>query len=237
MELKQTNRIRMFTAVITVVESYQAVWSVMAPFVTAFQKFKDKVQAVHAAAQKQGTATAGATLDRDDARDALEGVLFLICQALKVLAHQANDNELRTLANVSPSSIHVMNEVELLNLATTIKEQTVPRASELATLHVSAQNLAELDSAIADFNEAKSAPRAATANRMVQTEALSRLLREANDVLRNELDPMVNLFGRTDPEFVAAYRGARVIVDRTGARQTAPAPQQTGPTSQAPPSA
>ena len=229
MELKQTNRVRMFTAVIAVLEQFQSVWSTMAPFAAAFHRFEDKVQTVNDAAQKQGTATAGASLDRENARDALEDVLFLICQALKVLAHQANDNELRTLTDVSSSSLHVMNDVELENLANTIKAQTVPRAAELATLQVSAGNLAELATAIDDFHEVKSAPRAATANRVAHTGALSQLIREASDVLRNELDPMVNLFGRTNPEFVAAYRAARVIVDRTGNRSSKPAPQ-TQPT-------
>jgi len=227
MDLKQTNRVRMFTAVIAVAEQFQAVWNTMAPFAAAFHRFEDKVQAVNDAAQKQGTATAGASLDRENARDALEDVLFLICQALKVLAHQANDNELRTLTDVSSSSLHVMNDVELENLANTIKAQTVPRAAQLATLQVSAGNLAELATAIDDFHEVKSAPRAATANRVAHTGALSQLIREASDVLRNELDPMVNLFGRTNPEFVAAYRAARVIVDRTGNRSTKPAPQPT----------
>ena len=227
MELKQTNRVRMFAAVIAVAEQFQAVWNTMAPFAAAFHRFEDKVQAVNDAAQKQGTATAGASLDRENARDALEDVLFLICQALKVLAHQANDNELRTLTDVSSSSLHVMNDVELENLANTIKAQTVPRAAQLATLQVSAGNLAELATAIDDFHEVKSAPRAATANRVAHTGALSQLIREASDVLRNELDPMVNLFVRTNPELVAAYRAARVIVDRTANRSTKPAPQTT----------
>jgi len=227
MELKQTNRVRMFTAVIAVLEQFQSVWSTMAPFAAAFHRFEDKVQAVNDAAQKQGTATAGASLDRENARDALEDVLFLVCQALKVLAHQANDNELRTLTDVSSSSLHVMNDVELENLANTIKTQTVPRAAQLATLQVSAENLAELATAIDNFNEVKSAPRAATANRVAHTEALGQLIREASDVLRNELDPMVSLFVRTNPEFVAAYRAARVIVDRTGNRSSKPAPQAT----------
>ena len=225
MELKQVNRIRMFEAVIAVLEAYQAVWSVMAPFASAVLRFKDKVQAINTAAQKQATATAGASLDREQARDALEDVLFLACQALKVLAHQANDNELRTLTDVTPSTLHVLSDVELTNLATNIKAQTLPRVAELATFQVSAENLAELNSAIEDFNEAKSSPRAATANRMVQTGALPELIREASDVLRNELDPMVNLFGRSNPELVAAYRAARVIIDRVGSRQTKPVPQ------------
>lgn len=225
MQLKQTNRIRMFTAVIAVLEQFQAVWSSMAPFAAAFQRFKDKVQAVNAAAQKQETVTAGSSQERENARDALEDVLFLVCEALGVLAHQSSHSELLALTNVSPSGLRQLNDLELANLATEIKAQTVSRVAELATLHVTAENLTELDEAMADFNEAKSAPRAATANRVAQTEALSLLIREASDVLLNELDRMVNLFRRSHPEFVAAYRAARVVVDRTGNRRAKAEPQ------------
>ena len=225
MQLKQTNRIRMFTAVIAVLEQFQSVWSSMAPFAAAFQRFKDKVQAVNAAAQKQETVTAGSSQERENARDALEDVLFLVCEALGVLAHQSSNSELLALTNVSPSGLRQLNDLELANVATEIKAQTVSRVAELATLHVTAENLTELDEAMADFNEAKSAPRAATANRVAQTEALSQLIREASDVLLNELDRMVNLFRRSHPEFVAAYRAARVVVDRTGNRRAKAEPQ------------
>jgi hypothetical protein len=81
-----------------------------------------------------------------------------------------------------------------------------------------------------DYNETKAGPRQATAARMAQTESLSTLIREANGILRNELDPMVNLFSRTEPQFVSNYQAARVIIDRAASHATkpaAPAPQPT----------
>jgi hypothetical protein len=47
-------------------------------------------------------------------------------------------------------------------------------------------------------------------------------LREGNSILRDEIDRMVNLFSRSDAEFVAGYRSARVVVDRAATRSTKP---------------
>jgi hypothetical protein len=55
------------------------------------------------------------------------------------------------------------------------------------------------------------------------------LLRDNDSILRNELDPLVNLFQPTHPEFVAGYRGVRVIVDRAASH--APAAPATPGTS------
>src|SRR5215471_1552768 len=86
MRVTQANRIRMFKAANLILHENQTVWSGMAPFVTAAQQFTDKIAEIDLTAQKQDTATAGATLDRATARDALEDVLFLASEALGVLA-------------------------------------------------------------------------------------------------------------------------------------------------------
>lgn len=213
MNTMQNNRIRMFKATNVVLEENEAAWTSMAPFATAVQKFKDKIAAIDLTAQRQETATAGATLDRTSVRDTLEDVLFLASEALGVLAHAANDNQLRALTDLRPSALQRMSDEELANLAHSIVGQTTGRTADLAALQVSAANLTELNQALADFEESKSAPRAAIANRMAHTESLAEQIRETNSILRDELDRMVNLFRRSHPDFLAAYRGARVIVD------------------------
>jgi hypothetical protein len=56
------------------------------------------------------------------------------------------------------------------------------------------------------------------------------LIRDANGILRNQIDRLVNLFSRSNPEFVAGYNSARVVVDRAATHKTtkpaasAPAP-------------
>jgi hypothetical protein len=94
-------------------------------------------------------------------------------------------------------------------------------------MQVTQANIDELDQALQDFQAAKAKPRTAVVERSVQTQSLSSLLREAGNILRDQIDRLVNLFRRTHPEFVAGYRSARVVVDRVAGRA---APEATPPT-------
>jgi hypothetical protein len=76
-------------------------------------------------------------------------------------------------------------------------------------------NLDELEQALREFNASKNEPRLATTERATQTETLPGLIRDASVMLRQEIDRLVNLFGRSHPNFVTGYRAARVIIDRT----------------------
>jgi hypothetical protein len=212
----------MYKTTIAVLDENNAIWSPMAPFADAVTRLMNKVSAIDTAAQKQETPT-GATLDKAGARDALEDVLFLACEALGVLAHTSNDHDLVALTDITRSGIDKLDVEGLSNRATLVLAHANARKTELATLHVTQANIDELSQALQDYNETKAGPRQATVERMVQTESLSSLFREANGIVRNEIDPMVNLFSRTHPLFVSNYQAARVIIDRAATRSAAKA--------------
>src|SRR5438105_2021392 len=101
MNTEQTNRVNMFKTVSAYLADHDSVWNGMTPFAAAATQFNQKIGAIDVAAQKQETPT-GATQDRAAARDALEDVLFLMCEALSVLGHTANDQDLVAVASVNP---------------------------------------------------------------------------------------------------------------------------------------
>lgn len=232
MDRAQTNRVTMFKTVAAYLAKHNSVWSGMAPLATAVQQLKDKLEAIDASAQKQELPTKGAVGDKAEARDALEDTLFLTCEALAVLASIGNDNDLLALTSVTPSTLHKFDDEELVNRATTVLGRANAKKTELATLNVTQANLDELTQALATFNAVKAKPRTAVAERAAQTESLPSLIRDASDILRSQIDKLVNLFRRTDSEFVAGYRSARVVVDRRGGQGTpkpagGPAPPPT----------
>jgi hypothetical protein len=219
MDTEQRNRVTMFKTVIAHFDDNNSVWSGMAPLQAAVAKFKTKIDAIDVAAQKQETPIAAA-VDKGVARDALEDVLFLMCEALGVLAHGSNDHDLLALTAVKPSTLQRFDDEALSNRATSVLAEANARKTELAPLQVTQANLDELDQALQDFNASKVNPRTATAARMVQTESLPGLIRDASGILRNEIDRLVNLLRRSNPDFVSGYRAARLIVDRAASRTT-----------------
>ena len=228
MDTKQTNRIAMFKTVSTHLDTHNGVWNGMAPLATAVQAFKAKIAAIDAAAQQQETPT-GATAGKASARDQLEDVLFLTCEALGALAHASDDHELLALTSLSPSAIDILGAEELVNRATTVLGRANALKAELATVQVTQANLDEFTQALQNFRAAKEQPRTATAERMAQTQSLASLIREANEILRKQIDRLVNLFRRSHPDFVTGYEGARVIVDRAATHAATKAAGSTPP--------
>lgn len=227
MEVKLTNRVTMIKTTGAYMAEKNAVWNTMTPLQAAMTELDAKIVEIDTAAQQHETPD-GATVDKAEARDALEDVTFLACEALSVLAHDAGDNDLAALTRVTRTTLDRMSAEELSNRAAAVLAQANTHKTELAPLQVTQANLDELNGALTKFNATKAGPRTATADRAVLTESLPRLVREATDILRNKVDPMVNLFSRSNPDFVAGYENARVIIDRAAthkAKAATEAPQ------------
>src|SRR6185295_14291018 len=109
-------RVTMFNTVSSYMADHNAVWNTMTPLQTAMTEFDAEIAGINTAAQQHETPT-GATADKADARDALEDVTFLMCQALGVLAHTSGDNDLAALTAVARTSLDRMDEAELSNRA------------------------------------------------------------------------------------------------------------------------
>ncbi len=117
MNRELTNRVTMFKTVAGLLDQNNAVWSGMAPMAAAVQQFKQNLVAIDATAQKQETPVSGATGDKGAARDVLEDVLFLMCEAVGVLAHTSNDHDAKALVDLSPTDIDKLGDEELANRA------------------------------------------------------------------------------------------------------------------------
>jgi hypothetical protein len=109
-----------------------------------------------------------------------------------------------------------LGDEELSNRATTVLGKANAKASDLAALDVTQANIDELDQALQNFNGTKEKPRTVAAERAAQTTSLPTLIRDGSDLLRSQIDRLVNLFRRSNSQFVAGYRSARVIIDRPG---------------------
>ena len=213
MNTELTNRVTMIKTTSSYMAEHSALWNTMAPLQTAMTELEAKIAEIDAAAQKHETPN-GATADKADARDTLEDTTFLMCEALGVLAHTSEDNDLLALTRVTRTLLDRMGAEELSNRATAVLAQANAHKTELATFQVTQANIDELSAALTEFNQAKAGPRTATAERAALTESLPKLVNEASDILKNRVDRLVSLFSRTNPDFVSGYESARVIVDR-----------------------
>ena len=226
MKTKLTNQITMLKATGSYMADHSSVWNSMTRLQTAMTEVNAKVAEIDAVVEQYGTPS-GATADKADARDDLEEATFLMCEALGVVAHEEGNNELALLTKVTRTGLDRMDAEELSSKASAVLGQAHAHLTQLATVQITPARIDEMSQGLMQFNQLKTAPRTATAERAVLTEKLPRLVREAQDIYDHRVDPMVNLFSTTDPDFVAGYERVRAIVDRPATRKTkvTPAPQ------------
>jgi hypothetical protein len=222
MDTRETNKVTMHKTVDSFLDKSNSIWNDMAPFANATQRLKANLAAIDSAVQKQ-EAPSGAGAGKAAARDALEDAAFLMAQALSVLGHTSSDHELKARVDLSRSDFDRLGDEELSHRAKTILDEANARKTELAAFNITQASMDDFSQALQAFNSAKTSPRTAVVERMTKTQSIPVLLRDNDSILRNELDPLVNLFQPTHPEFVAGYRSARVIIDRAASHGTATA--------------
>jgi hypothetical protein len=224
MNTYQTNRRTMFKMVAKVFDDHNDVWNGMSPLTVSVQALKGKIQGIDDAVQQQETPT-GATDAKASARDQLEDVLFLTCRALAVLGHTSNDHDLLAATDLARSDLDRLPDDELITRANAVTGLANAHKTELATFQVTQENLQELALRLQQFSSLLLEPRSDEVTHGTTTETVGSLIRDANGILRNEIDRMVDLFSRTNPDFVADYKRARVVVDRAATHKTKTAGQ------------
>lgn len=220
----QTNRLAMYKEVDSYMARHNDVWSEMSPLTVALQTFKGKILDADNAVQLQETPT-GATDTKAAARDELEEVVFLTGEALSVLGHADGDGELLSVTDLTRASLDRLPDDELITRGNAVLDRANARKTDLATLQVTQGNLQEFTQKLQQFSTLKLQPRSDAVEHAAKTQSLASIMREANAILRNQIDRMVNLFSRTNPEFVSGYRAARVVVDRAATHKTKTAGQ------------
>src|SRR6185295_15970800 len=133
MNTNQTNRVTMFKTVASHLDDHSAIWNGMAPMQAAVTQFKAKLAGINSSAQKQEMPS-GAADNKAAARDALEDVLFLACEALGTVAHSSNDHDLAALVDLTPSSLNHMGDQELSTRAASVVAAANTRKTQLAAL-------------------------------------------------------------------------------------------------------
>jgi hypothetical protein len=180
-------------------------------------------------ANKQETATDGASPQKVQAKHDLEEQIMEIADQISSLAAKNKDAGLGAQVEFSLSMLDKMDDDQLENTGKNVSALATANLAALADYNVTAADVTALDALVTNWDAVKTAPRTAIASRSSQTKTLPQAISDNTSLLRNQLDKQMTKFKKTNPEFYAGYQAARVIVSRrshhTGKQPAAPAPQ------------
>lgn len=145
----------------------------------------------------------------------IDSALF-VADAVVACATATEDFALAEKMDYSKSALSRGREIAIVARCREIHSTATTSLPELADYQVTAAKLTAFKKQIDAFEGLIPRPRNDQAARAAATKALPKLLRQADTILKRRLDRLVGQFAAEHPEFVAAYRSARRVLETGG---------------------
>ncbi|MDQ3798228.1 MAG: carboxypeptidase-like regulatory domain-containing protein [Acidobacteriota bacterium] len=213
MKAAQEAKLNMYEAVKTVCQDNVATVATINAFKTAHDELKDKISTIKEVAQQQDMATTGIAADKMARKQNLSRIAAAIAGAITAYAAATGNNTLKQEVKFTNSSLLRTKDAMLAPRCQNIHDLGAANLAALADYGVTAAKLTELQTAIDAYAEAAPKPRAAKTTQSTIVTSLAQLFDEADAILTERMDTLIEMFAATNPDFVATYQSARKILD------------------------
>ncbi|MBU1009586.1 MAG: carboxypeptidase-like regulatory domain-containing protein [Bacteroidetes bacterium] len=216
MNINQEDKLSMYYVVKNTCEKYQTTWTTNAVFAATYNLWVAKIPLIETNRDAQTLETTGITTDKTAKRNSMtEKTLFMI-NRLQSYANVVNNPELLESIKYSASDLKKSRDTDVIGICNTVLAKANANAAAIATYGVTAAMITELQAAITAYSATLSKPKAAKSQTKTATENLTKLFKEADELLVKRLDLDIELFKTTKPDFYSQYKTARIIIPTGG---------------------
>ena len=213
MKRHEANKLNMLKAVNAVLESSTTIVTEYPALSEAATELKTKIAEINAIDNKFSTSIDGKTSTKNMLEDELIEDLMPVKAALYAYAVRNKNEELKTLTKESESTLKRMRDPEFLQKAELIKTEAQKHLADFAAYKITEAVLTELQEKITAFGEALDGKDTGFANRSALRIALTEKFDEADSILTELLDALIELVRKSNTLFYDQYYAARVIKD------------------------
>lgn len=216
MNINQEDKFSMYYVVKNTCEKYQTTWTTNAVFAATYNLWVAKIPLIEQNRDAQTLETTGITTDKTAKRNSMtEKTLFMI-NRLQSYANVVNNPELLESIKYSASDLKKSRDTDVIGICNTVVAKANANAAAIATYGVTAAMITELQAAITAYSATLAKPKAAKSQTKTATENLTKLFKEADELLVKRLDLDIELFKTSKPEFYSQYKTARIIIPTGG---------------------
>jgi hypothetical protein len=216
MKTRQQNTVNMMNLVKTVCENALAIISVIPELLASFNIFKNILTLILSVAKEQSLELKGITQVKNALKISLSRSATIVAVALKTYAHKNKLYDLEKEVNFTEYTIFRLSDLDIQKIAGHILDKATEHAADIIPYGVIAADITTLTNDLQAFTTNYNNPVAAIELRKHYTAKLDELITQANDVLHNEMDGLMKIISKTEPDFYAIYKNARNIIDRHG---------------------
>jgi hypothetical protein len=222
----QKNVLAMIFAVLSLCDARTAITALVAAFAGTLEDLRTAANDIVAVAKKKVGATMGVISIREEAEDVLLDLLVSASSSLFAYASKNKQTALKDQVAIKRWRLARLPDVEFRLKVESIIELATANASNIVAFGTDAAAITKLQTAYAAYKKAAAAVPEGQSTRSGSVENLKDLFLEADTVLKEQLDKLVENIQTSQPVFYKEYRTARVIHDVGGSQadETPPAP-------------
>lgn len=202
----------MYQMVQDIVKDYQPVWEGTPKFVSTFDTFTAKFEALKIQAEKQRSYVIGVRQARDDFRNRTANLGIQVASALTALAVDQQNLELIALMNISESQLMRRSHSDTVILLDRILIHATVHANELVEYGISPEKFAELILRRDELVVNILAPRKAIIKRKDSSGQIAKLSSDIDELLKNSLDKLVTVLRPNSEAFFNEYINSRMVM-------------------------
>lgn len=213
MTAKQESKLNMYRATQKHCADNAAIVTTVPAFETALAIFNVKVSAIIAATQQEDLVTKGITVDKTDAKKSLCRLTTDIAAPIFAYASSTSNNKLKQEVNFSYSDLLKTKDDLMAPRCQNIKDIGMANLTGLKPYGITAASLDALQTEIDNYQVKVPTPRNSAAQKKTIRENIKNLIKEADLVLKEQLDKTVVGFKSSNPDFVSTYKTNRIIIE------------------------
>lgn len=203
----------MFKAVSSLLTSNQAKVDTLPALATSVSNFNQKLGEIQSKDAEYTHLTSGKTDMKNDAEEDMIEAVLPIASALNVYAKINGKTDLKENSKVTVSDLRRLRDSELLIKAQYLHDIALTNVADLTNFGIAEADLTNLQSLVDSYRASIEVKDTSFAEKSAARESLSKLFDDTNEILKEEIDMLMELFRTSDSDFYNSYKSARVIRD------------------------
>jgi len=213
MTKREENRVTMFKAVQHFLRQNLEKLSVIPVFAEVLETLDQSIDDIDARNDEHQTVAEGATDQKRDAEEELVAETVALCRPAYTYAKRAGNRELQARFKVTESELDHLRDTELLNRVQSLNDLLEEHQEDLAGYGVTPEKITAHREQVDAYRQALGNKEALSAVKVAARDALTDAIARTNEILKEEIDPLMALFRTTDKQFYDQYHAVRVIKD------------------------
>jgi len=213
MTTRNESKLNMYDAVISFCNNNASVTASIPAFQSALTNFQSTVAGIHSNAQLEANIITGHTASKADLKQTLATAAANLAALVYAYAIDAKDSVLRERVNIVPSEFKKFKDEMLIAACSNIRDAANANIAELAPYGITASSITDLQTAIDAYAAKISSPRNAVSQRASYSKAITALFKQADGILKKQLDKMALNFQAANIDFYNTYKSNRTIID------------------------